>query len=358
MVAVATRVRDDAGVRGPSRVGWAWFEAASLSVASGAVGFWIGGGLGAGLGIAAGGLTPLLIERATRKQRASQSAKEVEKPSRAFGPSHLLEPGLGVVPFTGRRAELELLEQWCDAPGSLVRLVTGAGGSGKTRLALELCERMAERGWQCVTVAEGAEDDVVQRERAARPRARLLLITDYAETRTELEELLNAALQDEGLVRLLLLARHAGDWWQRLGAGTGAVRDLVTTVSQEQMQLAGDLDPGLSAEDLVRQAIPFFAARLSIPAPETDRVHVTTGEAQVLDLHAAALVAVLESSEQPSGIALQVNTEMVLATLLAHEKHYWRGRADAAGLLSRECDHLNWPRFGLFSSRILAPPGW
>jgi hypothetical protein len=24
----------------------------------------------------------------------------------------------------------------------------------------------------------------------------------------------------------------------------------------------------------------------------------------------------------------------------------------------RECDHLNWPRFGLLSSRISAPPGW
>jgi hypothetical protein len=23
-----------------------------------------------------------------------------------------------------------------------------------------------------------------------------------------------------------------------------------------------------------------------------------------------------------------------------------------------ECDHLNWPRFGLLPSRILAPPGW
>ena len=23
-----------------------------------------------------------------------------------------------------------------------------------------------------------------------------------------------------------------------------------------------------------------------------------------------------------------------------------------------ECDHLNWPRFGLVSSRIVAPPGW
>ena len=29
-----------------------------------------------------------------------------------------------------------------------------------------------------------------------------------------------------------------------------------------------------------------------------------------------------------------------------------------SGVLRGECDHLNWPRFGLLSSRILAPPGW
>ena len=40
-----------------------------------------------------------------------------------------------------------------------------------------------------------------------------------------MEELLKAAVRDEGRVRVLLLARHAGDWWQRLGAGAGAVRD-------------------------------------------------------------------------------------------------------------------------------------
>ena len=215
-------VRDDAGMRGPGRVGWAWIEAASLSVALGAVGFWIGGGLGAGIGVAAGGLTPLLIERATRKQEAVESAREAEGLPRRYGPAHLLEPGLGMVPFTGRAGELEALEGWCLAPqGGLVRLMTGGGGAGKTRLALELRTRMTGRGWRCVAVDEGAERDVVPLERAAAPRARLLLVVDYAEARAGLEELLKAAVRDAGRVRVLLLARHAGDWWQRLGAGWG-----------------------------------------------------------------------------------------------------------------------------------------
>ena len=41
-------------------------------------GFWVGGGLGAGIGVAAGGLVPLWIERATRRQEAVESALGAE----------------------------------------------------------------------------------------------------------------------------------------------------------------------------------------------------------------------------------------------------------------------------------------
>ena len=187
----------------------------------------------------------------------------------------------------------------------------------------------------CVFVDEGAEGDVVRRERAAAPGARLLLAVDYAEARTGLEELLKAAVREEGRVRVLLLARHAGDWWQRLGAGAGAVRDVVAEASASLMPLAEDLSPGLAGEEAVRQAVPFFAARLGVPAPDAGLITVSAGgEPRVLDLHAAALVAVLQSREQPAGSPLAVDTAMVLEALLAHEKHYWRGRAEAAGLLA------------------------
>jgi hypothetical protein len=29
-----------------------------------------------------------------------------------------------------------------------------------------------------------------------------------------------------------------------------------------------------------------------------------------------------------------------------------------ANQAGNECGHLNWPRLGVFSSRMLAPPGW
>ena len=329
------RVGDDTVMRGPGRVGWAWVEATSLAAVLGAAGYWVGGGPGAGIGVAAGVVAPLLVERATRRQEAVASSRDVQAVPRRYGPAHLLEPALGVVPFTGRAAELADLEGWClDELARLVRLVTGGGGTGKTRLALELCRRMAGRGWQCVQVDEGTEGEVVQLERlAAGPGARLLLMVDYAETRPRLEELLKAGLRDEGRARVLLLARHAGDWWQRLGAGSGAVRDAVAEADRRLMPLAGDLGPQLTAQEAVRRAVPFFAARLGVPAPDVVLVTEPEGEPLVLDLHAAALVAVLESQDTPSGTGRQVDTGTVLETLLGHEAHYWRGRAEAAGLL-------------------------
>ena len=148
-----------------------------LAVVLGAEGFWIGGRLGAGVGVAVGALMPLWIERETRRQETTESARGTQVTesargaqvlSREHGPAHLLEPGLGVVPFTGRAAELEALERWClDVRAGRVRLVSGEGGSGKTRLALELGKRLAGRGWRFVQVGEGRELYVVGLERAA-----------------------------------------------------------------------------------------------------------------------------------------------------------------------------------------------
>ena len=88
-------------VRGIGRVGWAWIDASALSVALGAGGYWLGGALGAGVGVAAGGLVPLLIERATRRTEAEEGARGSEALPRRLGQASLLDPWLGVVPFAG-----------------------------------------------------------------------------------------------------------------------------------------------------------------------------------------------------------------------------------------------------------------
>jgi tetratricopeptide (TPR) repeat protein len=319
----------------PGRVGWAWIDAVSLTIVLAGAGFWAGGALGAGIGAVAGGFTPLLIERATRRDERVQGARRTAALTRPYSPACLLDPGLGVVPFTGREAELAALEGWCAGErASLVRLVSGGGGSGKTRLALELAARMGSRGWACVPVAEGAERGVVEAERLTAPKAPLLLMVDYAEARAGLEGLMEAAARDEGRVRVLLLARQAGDWWERLQGGAAVVRDLVRDAAGAVIELGGDLAPGMAAVQEAQRALPFFAAKLGMPSPDVSLVNVAgEGDLRVLDLHAAALVAVLAAGQGASGQRVRVDAWAVLEELLGHEMHYWRGRAQEAGLL-------------------------
>jgi tetratricopeptide (TPR) repeat protein len=322
-------------MRVPGRVGRAWIAAVALTIALSWAGFWIGGGLGAGIGAVAGAFTPLLVERATRQKQAVEASQRAVVIGRGYSPARLLDPEQGVVPFTGREAELVALEGWCAEEGaSRVRLVTGGGGSGKTRLALELIRRMEARGWLCARVEEGAEPSVVDDERAVKPGAPLLLVVDYAEARSGLDGLLSAAARIKDRVRVLMLARKAGDWWKRLQGGGAAVRDLVRGAGEQVIELDGDLSPGVPAAEVVRGAVPFFSARLGVEPPDVGLVNVPSeGELRVLDLHAAALVAVLAAAGEHVRRRVRVDVASVMEELLGHEKHYWRGRAEAAGLL-------------------------
>ena len=313
-----------------AKPGWAWLGAVALAVGLGWLGFQVGAGRGAGLGALAG-FTPLMVERASRRQESVEAARRVIEPE--HGPASLLDPALRVVPFVGREEELAALEGWCtDGDVGLVRLVTGGGGSGKTRLALELMRRMTDRGWACVLVAEDAEREAVVAVRTAAPRAGLLLVVDYAEARAGLRGLLETAARDEGRVRVLLLARQAGDWWERLQGGGASVRGLVRDAAEAVIELGGSLGRGMSAVEEVRRAVPYFAQRLGVPAPDVDLTGLAADSGmEVLDLHATALVAVL--SEQGAGGRVDVDAALGLEDLLGHEKRYWRGRAQVAGLL-------------------------
>ena len=138
--------------------------------------------------------------------------------SRRFRPalSTLLRPEHGLVPFLGRQSVLDQITSWCQGPpGTPVLLVTGGGGSGKTRLGREACVQMLVAGWDA-----GLADDT-RRDGAATDRLRrpTLLVVDDADLRTGLISALVDYLRwdDAGPpVALLLLARDARDWWDRL----------------------------------------------------------------------------------------------------------------------------------------------
>src|SRR3954447_24711788 len=61
----------------------------------------------------------------------------------------LLRPETRLLDLLGREAEIASLSAWLDDPRPVfVRGITGRAGSGKTRLAIELCGLAASRSWQ------------------------------------------------------------------------------------------------------------------------------------------------------------------------------------------------------------------
>ncbi len=96
-------------------------------------------------------------------------------------------------------------------PKIMLRLQTGGGGAGKTRLAIDICESLEKHGWMTGFLRSGHDLD---RELPALldHKKSCLIVIDYAETRVD--EIVNLTRKifyrsDAPIVRLFLLARQA-----------------------------------------------------------------------------------------------------------------------------------------------------
>jgi hypothetical protein len=321
--------------------GWRWIGivAGVIVVAVLAVaGQWQGGLSGAAV-LAVGGFVAPEVSKWI-KERRSRSARldEVSTPvlpgggrQPYGGDAFWLRPEQRVVDFISR-PELARLREWCTADGQPgLMLVTGAGGVGKTRLALQLAEELGAAGWLCRQVRRGEEAGVVAAVRGPR-RGGVLLIVDYAETRPGVTDLLRGiAGAAGGQLRVLLIARGEGEWWTQLaGAADDRVRALVADAGI--VRVGALAAAGLDRGALVRAAVPAFARVVGVGAPEVASVSVPAGGVPVLVLHAAALLIVLDARDQPAaGPARVVADEKVLARLLSREASFWQESAGRAG---------------------------
>jgi hypothetical protein len=242
------------------------------------------------------------------------------EPPKHLSPAALLNSRYELVPFyePGRAEQLKDLQQWCDSPEPVsVRLFHGPGGMGKTRLFIEWCKRLKGQGW----VTGFLEQPVALERFKALVGYELpkLVVIDYAESRPGLMELLKEVAQCRskaglGRLRLVLLARNKGDWWEGLLASDGPVKDLLQDTRPTAMSALAEEVAG--RDTVFLEAARCFARLRNRAAPEGPSVDLAHPRFdRVLYLHMAALATV-------EGLAF--TAESLVEDVLEHEERFWR----------------------------------
>lgn len=241
-------------------------------------------------------------------------------------PARLLLPEFGFVPFAGRDRELEELEEaWClgKTDPALLRLIIGAGGSGKTRLAAETCLRMAGHGWQAGFAVRGP----AERTKLEFDLPTLLVIDDADQRVTLLTDLatrMNDWQRGHPKIRLLLLARHAEGWWDALKHSTeGSVADIEDDPRLELRE--GELTGDDRAEHHGR-ALRVFADKMGIPVTPAMQAPPNLEDAAFANpllVHMHALLTVC-GAQLPTEGGTGVR-EQILDGVLDRERKRWAG---------------------------------
>jgi tetratricopeptide (TPR) repeat protein len=280
-----------------------------------------------------------------RQLFGSQSPLRVPDPPRDAPPSWWLDPRHQVARFQ-ERPELEDLLAWAtdeDPATPVAKLIIGEGGSGKTRLAVELATRLGACGWIAGLLTA---DDISRLPDIAKAlpgiltyQHRVFIAIDYPEgLGAGLTEFLGQIPGPEhGIVRVLLLARFGGRWWNSihpsgennylidrdpiqlgpLGSNPDLAADRFSEAAQDyRLRVLG---PGIS---------PALADAMPGRLTEAARQHATA-----IELHALALVAVLHERDHGVLPAEQITWTDPLAMLVSHERKHWQKAA--LGRLSR-----------------------
>ena len=238
-------------------------------------------------------------------------------------PSALLQARYTVAPFHGRAETLAELRTWCSEGDTVrTRLVYADGGMGKTRLAIELCERLRRDGW----VAGFLRDPPPMRwfEGLWESDRPVLMVIDYAERRAALPALLEPIARhrngwNRAPFRVLLLARSAGDWWGHLTERDSPIKDLLA--ERSPVALLPLVPMAAERGAIVREAAAAFAEVLHRPLPATPLPALDdSGFDRALYLHMAALTWVEGRS---------FTAETLMTDILEREERFWLTRADS-----------------------------
>lgn len=286
-----------------------------LSAFFGGAAFWAGqtqGGVLAGVASVAAAGAALLVDRriqaADRLGQARHARGEVLRSLRppplsqeTDGVLALLEATRSPTRFWSRKPEQEQIQRWLAQPeGHPVLIVGGPAGIGKTRLALQCAEQLAE-GWAAGWLAPDTGAHALQMVKACPDRT--LVLVDDADLRPDAAAFLESLAEhnESPVVRTILLARNVE-----------GLRAALSTALTDRSRWVGQDGPALllpalgEASDYRRwfeQAVRSFAAARQVPVPELE----TTGQGwedphlSPLELQMRALSAVLTPGRAGAG---------------------------------------------------------
>ena len=223
-----------------------------------------------------------------------------------FTPLQLMRARHGAVPYQ-QCDEIRQLREWATttadatAPSQggrggdiAVAVVTGAGGSGKTRLAAQLCHDLSSIGWYAGFLPSTTE--VTDEELAALTEVttELLVVVDYAEEarRGLVARVVRKLRARHSPTRIVLTARGADTWWEEFREeaeqdGTPLSNTLSLSIRGKQQVEA---DPWFFGR-MYRRAVQQFSDKLNRAVPTDVEVPDYLGDT-ALDVVLRAWLAV------------------------------------------------------------------
>ncbi|MBI2304795.1 MAG: tetratricopeptide repeat protein [Chloroflexi bacterium] len=190
------------------------------------------------------------------------------------------------IQLVGRDHEMEELREWAESDKPIsIRVLVGPAGSGKTRLALELCEKATKLDWAAGFVPTEQVGRLTDRWRWSGPT---LVVVDYAAAKAKPLKNWFMALTGDACqshvgdtaqrgarrLRVLLLERGAdtgGGWWvEAFGGGGGdarAVRRLLDPDAPVPLTPLGELE---HRRQILSDTMERAGVRIRPPGPGED----------------------------------------------------------------------------------------